>query len=425
VIDLKTGEVIGLHFAGAYLVANYAVPTFDLASDKRVVNAGVNFLGDDLPANDNYNKYWAAADSDTQVERRPAQPISGDPASTSGGNRISLPSNSGIRLTVPLNISIDFGQPNFNQPAIAPAQPKVATRSQAEGLFGPPPRTFSLSELARMFSVDSLTETNFNWRTALSLACASKFAYESSAIIEAAGVQDWGFDTCRFVETGDTQAFVASTPESILVAFRGTESLGDWIQNIRVLPTSTTMGDAHTGFLRGFNGVQAELESIIGDFSARPVVITGHSLGGALSTVAAGKWNGVFPVSAVYTIGQPAVGGSDFKSFVEQNYPDSIFRFVNDDDIVPKLPPGYDHLGKLIHFGPRVEQPLMESFGSSNVGRVLSDAEYEAFIQQLESAKRTSRLESLPGAKVEGLLPSFSDHKSDRYIEKILARVGT
>src|SRR5262249_43415544 len=34
-----SAEVIGLHFAGQYLVANYAVPTSELARDSRIVEA--------------------------------------------------------------------------------------------------------------------------------------------------------------------------------------------------------------------------------------------------------------------------------------------------------------------------------------------------------------------------------------------------
>lgn len=45
VIDVATGEVVGLHFAGEYLVANYAVPAYELARDPRVVAAGLAFAG--------------------------------------------------------------------------------------------------------------------------------------------------------------------------------------------------------------------------------------------------------------------------------------------------------------------------------------------------------------------------------------------
>lgn len=44
VIDVETGLVVGLHFAGIYLESNYAVPTWELARDARIVDAGVNFV---------------------------------------------------------------------------------------------------------------------------------------------------------------------------------------------------------------------------------------------------------------------------------------------------------------------------------------------------------------------------------------------
>jgi endonuclease G len=43
VIDVDTGKVVGIHFAGQPLIANYAVPTWALASDERVRNSGVEF----------------------------------------------------------------------------------------------------------------------------------------------------------------------------------------------------------------------------------------------------------------------------------------------------------------------------------------------------------------------------------------------
>lgn len=43
VIDMETGTVLGLHFAGVRRKANYAVPAWELARDRRVVEAGVSF----------------------------------------------------------------------------------------------------------------------------------------------------------------------------------------------------------------------------------------------------------------------------------------------------------------------------------------------------------------------------------------------
>ena len=42
-LDVRTGQVLGLHFDGAYLKQNYAVPSDELARDPEVVAAGVQF----------------------------------------------------------------------------------------------------------------------------------------------------------------------------------------------------------------------------------------------------------------------------------------------------------------------------------------------------------------------------------------------
>jgi endonuclease G, mitochondrial len=63
VVDVKTGEVVGLHFAGVYLEANYAVPTHELALDRRVVEAGVNFDGEiGSAAATSWDSFWNEAD---------------------------------------------------------------------------------------------------------------------------------------------------------------------------------------------------------------------------------------------------------------------------------------------------------------------------------------------------------------------------
>jgi endonuclease G len=55
VIEVDTGDVVALHFAGEYLKANYAVPMYELARDNRVASL-LNFEGTIPPTND-----WAPA----------------------------------------------------------------------------------------------------------------------------------------------------------------------------------------------------------------------------------------------------------------------------------------------------------------------------------------------------------------------------
>jgi len=44
VIDVETGSVFGVHFAGHYLVSNYAVPTWELANESQIKDRGINFI---------------------------------------------------------------------------------------------------------------------------------------------------------------------------------------------------------------------------------------------------------------------------------------------------------------------------------------------------------------------------------------------
>jgi endonuclease G len=66
VVDVASGEVVGLHFAGLYLEANYAVPTHELALDRRVVDAGLNFdaeiAGDRATS---WDSFWAEVDPES------------------------------------------------------------------------------------------------------------------------------------------------------------------------------------------------------------------------------------------------------------------------------------------------------------------------------------------------------------------------
>jgi endonuclease G len=63
VLDITSGEVVGLHFGGVYLDSNYAVPVYELSQDQRVVDAGVKFVGNPSPLSIlPWEPRWRAAD---------------------------------------------------------------------------------------------------------------------------------------------------------------------------------------------------------------------------------------------------------------------------------------------------------------------------------------------------------------------------
>lgn len=106
VIDVETGAVIGLHFAGEYLKANYAVPTYELARDSRVVDAGVHFV-ERIEVDDSLTKdAWAAADGD-EVPTGPPRP----PTPVAIPGPVSIPPQGSFTFTIPLHITVSIGNP--------------------------------------------------------------------------------------------------------------------------------------------------------------------------------------------------------------------------------------------------------------------------------------------------------------------------
>jgi len=197
-------------------------------------------------------------------------------------------------------------------------------------------------------------------RNAQALAIASDLAYLPPA--EAAE----GFRTllgleARLICKDNTQAYVATNDDHILVAFRGTEAptniegLKDWLLtdavNLLIVPEGrlgTDFAAAGVGakFHQGFINALAEIwEPLFEAVEAerkkrdRPLWLTGHSLGGALALLAGWLFKRKFvPVHQIYTYGGPMVGNVDATQALDRELPDRIFRYVNSTDPVPKLP---------------------------------------------------------------------------------------
>ena len=70
VIDVDTGEVVAMHFAGEYLKANYAVPMFELARDARVASK-LNFDGA-VETTSDFDPAWRSINAAAGAERSDA-----------------------------------------------------------------------------------------------------------------------------------------------------------------------------------------------------------------------------------------------------------------------------------------------------------------------------------------------------------------
>ncbi|WP_197444256.1 lipase family protein [Maioricimonas rarisocia] len=305
-----------------------------------------------------------------------------------------------------------------------------------EGLFGRQ-REDVFERAAGRFSLDALARDGFAWQTALNAVLCSHVAYRSADAASRFARNRWNFDTCQPIAASDTEGFVASTSDAIVVAFRGTQQTADWLINLNVSWTRAPYGDVHRGFHDAFQSVRTQLEDALADARAseKQVLITGHSLGGALATIAAAEWHGQYPIAGIYTFGQPAVGFTALRSYIAVRYRHSFHRFVNDDDIVARVPPGYRHVGKLYHFtGGNVRHETLSAVpgrtaapvAAANDTPTMTQPEFQQLKAQLEAARTVAPAavnESLHSNVVqEGFFPSVSDHSLDRYVGKIFER---
>lgn len=162
--------------------------------------------------------------------------------------------------------------------------------------------------------------------------------------------------TAEFFQAGDTQAYVASNAQVVLVSFRGTQagSLGDIVSDALVPLVKWTHGTVHLGFKAALEPMWPALVNVLEGLAAsRTVWFSGHSLGGALATLAADR----FPAtSGVCTIGSPRVGDHRFASTFDARFGLRALRYVNDADIVTHVPKPfpllYRHVGALRHITP-------------------------------------------------------------------------
>ena len=188
--------------------------------------------------------------------------------------------------------------------------------------------------------------TQFSLKNAYALALASKLAYQSEDQIRTKLLEQ-GFNTTFINEAStDTQLFIAHSGSAIVIAFRGTEKFKDWLTNAGIDFEDTSNGLVHKGFDQALGSVWKQITTILADIQqyGQPLWITGHSLGGALAVLAAARLaldidKSIYQsINGLYTFGQPRVGNRDFVKALDDEIKPRYFRFVNDNDIVPRVP---------------------------------------------------------------------------------------
>ncbi|XP_059637459.1 phospholipase A(1) DAD1, chloroplastic [Cornus florida] len=191
----------------------------------------------------------------------------------------------------------------------------------------------------------------------------------------------------------------------VVIAFRGTATCLEWLENLRATLTGLPNGGSDTGpqccrpmvesgFLSLYtsasptcpslqDSVREEISRLLQSYGDEPLslTITGHSLGAALATLAAYDIKTTFkrraPLVTVMSFGGPRVGNRSFRRHLEKQGT-KILRIVNSDDLITKVP-GFvvdeDDDEKMIN-NPKVHMVNFPNLPSSWIQKRVEDTQW-------------------------------------------------
>ena len=161
-----------------------------------------------------------------------------------------------------------------------------------------------------------------------------------------------------------------------------------------------TAGRVHRGFKKEVDDLWPWIEQELTS-NVKTLWFTGHSLGGAMASICAGRCQLSHIDStpkALFTFGSPRVGNKRYVNHVEIEH----YRWVNNNDIVTRVPPawlGFRHTGKLMYIDCNSEyRPMSRAMRardrwrgfwmSLRQGKIdhLSDHSMSGYVAAIESA---------------------------------------
>lgn len=178
------------------------------------------------------------------------------------------------------------------------------------------------------------------------------------------------FQLIKTFDVMDTQAFIALTEDFVVLSFRGTESNKpkDIKSDLKAMQVKCISGGmVHSGFSEAFSVVAEQIQTALNEsnIAEKPLFITGHSLGGALATIAAKRLTHKSGIASCYTFGSPRVGDTDWVAGLRT----PVYRVVNAVDSVTMMPPGGEVIActskllSLIPFLQSASELLQKKFG--------------------------------------------------------------
>ena len=179
---------------------------------------------------------------------------------------------------------------------------------------------------------------------------------------------------------------VFETQSFIFISFISTSNISDLLFGYKSSLVDVDNGLIHEGFYQKANSVYTSLLFILNELSSKkPLIITGHSLGGAIASIIGfmliKDFGNRFGKIDVFTFGSPKWGNCQLKRFLEKkSYILSITNIVNTADFIVTKPNDcvYKTIGKnvkrridtgndIINHGIKVYLELIKSGNGKNI----------------------------------------------------------
>ncbi|MCJ1321499.1 hypothetical protein MMC15_006844 [Xylographa vitiligo] len=178
----------------------------------------------------------------------------------------------------------------------------------------------------------------------------------------------------EFEDTSSTDdtGFVAVDDKNrmVIVAFRGSDSWSNWVVNLEVIRVATGWCDncnVHDGYWKSWHEIKDRiiplLEKAVKEHPDYRIIITGHSLGAAIATLAAAEIRMIgshyMKFTELYSYGSPRIGNRALAAFLSMQSKLS-YRITAGDDPIPRMPGailGYRHVSPEYWIPTRTDEP--------------------------------------------------------------------
>lgn len=208
--------------------------------------------------------------------------------------------------------------------------------------------------VSKEIDLNKLSKNNIDRHYYLAAMYFAQLVYFRWSFVEQSLTTLPGYVSHKIYDVKGTQAYLVEFDEIAIVSFRGTESKwSDLLTIFTFWQTSYKDTDTHRGFLRSLDDIRDELfhDIMAARVSGKRIHFFGHSMGGALATLAAIDHK----PETCCVFGSPRVlRGSYYKEYF-MSFP--FIRVENQWDLVTRIPFSIRWLMNYNHVGTEVTHP--------------------------------------------------------------------